>query len=82
MHLPIVLCYATESALFINKFPKCCVNSFNSACVQSLVHVSIQVIELQKHACPILMYGPKMFLRVSKKGDVYTNSIMPICCAS
>ena len=47
------------------------VKSLNSTTVQSFVHVSIQIIELQEHACPILMYGPKLFLWFSKKGDIY-----------
>ena len=55
------------------------VKSLNSTSVQSFVHVSTQVIELQEHACPILMYGPKLFL---KNGDVYINFTMPIVCAS
>ena len=41
-----------------------------------------QVIELQELACHIVMYGPKLFLWFSKKGDVYTNFTMPIFCAS
>ena len=38
---------------------------------------------IQEHACPILMYGPKLFfLWFSKKGDVYINFTMPILYVS
>ena len=40
----------------------------NSTCLQSFVHVCIQVVELQEHACPILMYGPKLFVFFKKGG--------------
>ena len=53
--------------------------SFNSTCLQSFVHVHIQVIELQELACRIVMYGLKLF---SEKGDVYTNFTMHIFCVS
>ena len=43
------------------------VKSLNSTSVQSFVHVSTQVIELQELACPILMYGPKLFFVVFQK---------------
>ena len=59
------------------------VKSLNSTSVQSFVHVITQVIELQEHACPILMYGPKLFFcGFPKKGDVYINFTMPIVCVS
>ena len=41
----------------------------NSISLRSFVHES--VIELHEHACPILMYGPKV---VFQKGDVYAES--------
>ena len=41
--------------------------SLNSTSVQSFVHVSIQIIELQEHACPILMYEPKFFCGFPKR---------------
>ena len=43
------------------------VKSLNSTSVQSFVHVSTQVIELQELACPILMYGPKFFVVFQKR---------------
>ena len=56
------------------------VESLNSTSVQSLVHKGI---ELQTHACPILMYGLKLvFLVVFQKRDAYTNCTMPIFCVS
>ena len=48
-----------------------------STSVQNLVHVSIQVIELQKHACPILMYGPKLFYVFPKK-EMFTQILLCI----
>ena len=43
------------------------VETLNSTTLQSFVHVSTQVIELHKHECPILMYGPKLFFVVFQK---------------
>ena len=64
MHLPIVLCCGTQSALFTNKIGA---ESLNSTCLQSFVHVYIQVIELQELARRIVMYGPKLFFVVFRK---------------
>ena len=36
-------------------------------CLPSFTHPSIQVREFHKHACLIVMYGPKMFIVVFKK---------------
>ena len=41
--------------------------SLNSTRLHSLVHVCIQVIELQELACRIVMYGPKLFFVVFQK---------------
>ena len=30
-------------------------------CLSSFMHPSVQVKELHKHACPIVMYRPKLF---------------------
>ena len=38
-----------------------------STCLQSFVHVCIQVIELQELVCRIVMYGPKVFFVVFQK---------------
>ena len=67
MHLPIVLCCGTEGALFTNKLSNAAVTLFNLTSLQTFVHVPIQVIKLQEHACRILMYGPKSFLWFSKR---------------
>ena len=58
------------------------VKSLNTTSVQSFVHVSIQIIELQEYACPILKYGPELFFVVFQNGDVYINFTMPIFCVS
>ena len=65
MHLPIVLCCGTQRALFT--YYKIGAESLNSTCLQSFVHVCIQVIELQELACCIVMYGPKLFFAVFQK---------------
>ena len=62
MHFPIVLCCGTQRALLTNKIiNKIGAKSLNSTCLQSFVHVCIQVIELQELACRIVMCGPKLF---------------------
>ena len=68
MHFPIVLCCGTRRALFTNKLSKqwCQITKLYLS-VQSFVHVSTQVIELQELACPILMYRPKLFFVVFQK---------------
>ena len=50
MDLPIVVCCGTQRALFTN-YDKNGAESLNSTCLQSFVHVCIQVIELQELAC-------------------------------
>ena len=68
MHLPIDLCCGTQRALFTNKIIiRFGAESLNSTCLQSFVHVYIQVIELQELACHIVMYGPKLFFVVFQK---------------
>ena len=68
MRLPIVLCCGTERPLFTN-YHKIGVESLNSTCLQSFVHVCIQVIELQELACPI---GRRCFCGFPKK-EMYTQ---------
>ena len=51
---PIVLCCGTERALFTNKLSNIDVKSLYSTSLQTFVHVRIQVIKLQEHACRIL----------------------------
>ena len=65
MHLPINVCCGTQRALFTNK--KIGGKSLNSTCLQTFVHVCIQVIELQELACRIVMHGPKLFFVVFQK---------------
>ena len=67
MHLPIVLVVVREGHCLPTNYQNSGVKSLNSTSVQSFVHVSTQVIELQEHACPILMYGPKLFFVVFQK---------------
>ena len=68
MHLPIVY---TNGIVHQQKYYyKIGAESLNSTCLQSFVHVCIQVIELQELACCIVMYGPKLFF---ENGDIYTN---------
>ena len=59
MHLPIVV-VQKEHCLPTN-YHKIGVESLNFTCLQSFVHVSVQVIELQELARPIVMYGTKFF---------------------
>ena len=64
----------------IENYHKIGAESLNFTCLQSFVHVCIQVIELQELARSVVMYGPKLLF--AKKGDVYTNFTMPIFCVS
>ena len=73
MHLPIVLCCGTEGELCTNTLSNVAVKLLNLTSLQTFVHVPIQVIKLQEHACRILMYGPKSVFVVFQKRDAYTN---------
>ena len=63
MHLPIALCCGTQGHCYY----KIGAESLNSTCLQSFVHVCIQVIELHELACCIVMYGSKLFFVVFQK---------------
>ena len=76
------LLWYTKGIVYQQNYYKIGAESLNSTCLQSFVHVCIQVIELQELACRIVMYGPKLFFVVFQKGDVYTNFTMPIFSAS
>ena len=49
-------------------------------CLPSFMHPSILVRELHKLACPIVMYGPKLFIVVFQKVRCLPNK--PIPCVS
>ena len=49
-------------------------------CLQSFMHPSILVRELHKLTCPIVMYGPNLFIVVFQKVRCLLNN--PIPCAS
>ena len=50
-----------------SSYPNIGVISLNATCLSSFMHPSTQVRELHKHACLILMYGPKLFFVVFQK---------------
>ena len=64
------LLWYTKGIVYQQNYYKIGAESLNSTCLQSFVHVCIQVIELQEFACHIVMYGPKLFF---EKGDVYIH---------
>ena len=66
VHIPIVLFCGAKRVLFTNKLSEywCHNLSLKPTCLSSFMHPSLQVRELHKHACPILMYGPKLFFVV------------------
>ena len=76
------LLWYTSGIVYQQNYHKIGAKSLNSTCLQSVVHVCVQVNELQELARPIVMYGPKFFLWFSKKGDVYTIFTISILCAS
>ena len=67
MHVHIVLCCGVKRVLFTNKLSECGVVSIFPTCLPSFMYPSILVRELHKLACPIVMYGPKLFIVVSQK---------------
>ena len=62
------LLWYTKRIVYQQNYYKIGAESLNSTCLQSFVHVCIQVIELQELACRIVMYGPKLFFVVFQKG--------------
>ena len=69
VHLSIVLCCGVSRAFVYQQITKYV--DIKSSSLQSFVYESIQVIELQEHACPILMYGQKLFFVVFQKRCLY-----------
>ena len=55
--------------------------SLNTTCLQSFVHVCIQVIELQELACRIVMYGPELFFVVFQKKEMFTQILLRLFSA-
>ena len=43
------------------------------------VHVHTQLIGLQEHACPTLMYGPNLFLLVFQKKEMFKDCVYYVC---
>ena len=65
MHIPIVFCCGAKRVLFLPRsYQNVGVISLNPTCLPSFMYSSLQIRELHKHACPILMYGPKLFIVV------------------
>ena len=54
-----------------------CVVSVFPTCLPSFIYPSILLIEFHKLACPIVMYGPKLFIVVFQK-----LKCLPILCVS
>ena len=67
MHIHIVVCCGVKRVLFTNKLSEFGVVSVVPTCLPSFMHPSILVRELHKFACPIVMYGPKLFIVVFQK---------------
>ena len=61
------LLWHTKSIVYQQNYYKIGAESLNSTCLQSFVHVYIQVIELQELARCIVMYGPKFFVVFQKR---------------
>ena len=61
------LLWYTKGIVYQQNYYRIGAESLNSTCLQSFVHVYIQVIELQELACRIVMYGPKLFFVVFRK---------------
>ena len=61
------LLWYTKRIVYQQNYYKIGAESLNSTCLQSFVHVYIQIIELQELACRIVMYGPKLFFVVFQK---------------
>ena len=58
------LLWYTKGIVYQQNYYKIGAESLNSTCIQSFVHVCIQVIELQEFACRIVMYRAKLFFVV------------------
>ena len=76
------LLWYTKGIVYQQNYHMIGAEPLKSTCLQSFVHVCIQVIELQELACRIVMIGRSCFLWFYKKGDVDTNFTMPIFCVS
>ena len=77
------LLWYTKGIVYQQNYHMIGAEPLKSTCLQSFVHVCIQVIELQELACRIVMIGRScFFLWFYKKGDVDTNFTMPIFCVS
>ena len=57
----------TKGIVYQQNYHKIGAESLNSTCLESFVHVCIQVIELQELTRRIVMYGPKLFFVVFQK---------------
>ena len=79
MHVHIVLCCGAKRVLLPTSYQYVGVVSAFPTCLPSFMHPSILVRELHKLACPIVMYGPRLFIQ---KVRCLPNLNMPIPCAS
>ena len=70
MHIPIVLCCGAKRVYIyclVTSYQSIGVRSLNPTCLSRFIHPSIQIRELHIHACPIVMYGLKLFIMVFQK---------------
>ena len=80
MHVHIVLCCGAKRVLFTNKLSECWCCIINPYLFTKF-HTS-KLRELHKLACPIVMYGLKLFIVVFLKIRCLPNFNMPIPCVS
>ena len=67
MHVHIVLVVVRKGYCLLASYQTISVISVFPTCLPSFMHPSILVRELHKLACPIVMYGPKLFIVVFQK---------------
>ena len=70
------LLWYTKGIVYQQNYYKIVAESLYSTCLQSFVHVYIQVIELQELACHIVMYGPKLFIAGFPKKEMFTQILL------
>ena len=70
------LLWYTKGIVYQQNYYKIGAESLNSTCLQSFVHVCIQVIELQELACRIVMYGLKLFFCGFPKKEMLTQILL------
>ena len=82
MHVHVVLCVVRKGYSLQTSYRNVGVVSVFPTCLPSFIHLRILVRELHKLACPIVMYGPKLFIVVFQKVRCLPKLNMPIPCTS